>query len=834
VAECPPPVHVVGLLGGRPVGQAAHDALQTAGLVAGGRDQLAAVAALVAPGARTVLVGAGLAALDDVAAHRGPSCVLASGDPGFFGIVRSLSARLGDERLVVHPAPSSVALAFARLALPWDDAVVASCHTGDAVRAAAAVAHAPVAAVLCGPEAPPEAVGAALLAHGAHHRLVAVGTRLGEQGEQVQRCSDLSELAAGRFDHRSVVVLAHPSPAATRPAALPGGRPLSAFAHRASMITKPEVRSVVLGKLDLPERGVLWDVGAGSGSVAIEAALAAPGLRVIAVERDAGDAERTMANASALGAVVEVVVGAAPAALAGLPAPDRVFVGGGGLAVLDAGASALRGGGRIVATFAAVDRAAEAYRRLGSLVQVSVDRADVLPDGGIRFAADNPVFVAWGDQLAAQSPDEQDGPLAIGVGCSSSATAGEVSAVVAGALAQVARPPGPGPASMAGNGNRPTGSEAAAGDGGAPAPAPAPAAGAAPPVVATIDGRVDHAAVIAAAEGRRLLAFPASLLGSVTVPNPSRPVEAAVGTPSVAEAAALLAAGPGSRLVVTKQRGPTATAAVAQGASNGRASNGRASGRLQIVGLGPGDPRHRTPAAVTAVRGADAVVGYGPYVDVVERLLRPEQLVVRSTMGSEADRAIAALSLARSGWRAALVSSGDPGVFAMASVALELAPEVLGVGWSDVTIEVVPGVTAASAAGAAAGAPLAGPHAALTLSDILLPWPTIERQLRCAAEAGLALALYNPRSSGRPDNLARARVVLLEALEPSTPVAVVTDASGPHEQVHRTSLGELDPTVAGMRSLVLVGTAETVDAGGRMISRRHHPRPDTGARRDAT
>ena len=747
-------VHLVGLLGGRPVGDAAVAALRSATLVAGGKDQLAGVADLLSPSARTAVVGAGLAALDDVVAADGPACVLASGDPGFFGIGRALAARVGVDRLVVHPAPSSVALAFARLGLPWDDAVVVSCHTGGAARAAAEVARAPVAAVLCGPDAPPEAVGAALAALGAHHRLVAVCTRLGEPGEQVTVCPTLADLAAGTFDHRSVVVVAHPA-AAVVPT---GGRPVADFAHRASMITKPEVRSVVLGKLDLPARGVLWDVGAGSGSVAIEAALAAPGLRVIAVERDPSDAQRVLANAAALGALVDVVEGSAPGALQGLPAPDRVFVGGGGLDVVDACLAALRPGGRLVATFAAVDRAVAAHRRLGSLVQVGVDRAEVLPDGGVRFAADNPVFVAWGD-VAAGPRSEAAGRVVVGIGCSTAATAEEVAVVVAEALAA--------------------------------------GGGVAPDLVATIDRRDDHPAVLAAAGSAPLLTFPALLLGSVDVPSPSDTVAAAVDTPSVAEAAALLAAGPGAALVVTKTKGPTATAAVAVAVAAGQERRGR----LRIVGLGPGDPRHRTPAAVAAVREADAVVGYGPYVDAVAPLLRPEQLVVRGAMGQESDRALAALALARAGWRVALVSSGDPGVFAMASTTLDITGDDC-----DVDIEIVPGVTAAHAAAAAAGTALAGPHALLSLSDLLVPWSTIEAQLTAAASAGLGLALYNPRSAGRPDNLARARDVLATKLGLDTPVVVVTDATGPSQAVVRTTLGRLDPTIAGMRSIVLVGT----------------------------
>ena len=798
----PDRVDVVGLLGGRPVGPRAERALREATLVAGGRDQLAGVTDLLGPGARTTVVGAGLAALDEVVEWAGPACVLASGDPGFFGVLRPLAGRLRPERLVVHPAPTSVALAFARLGLPWDGAVVRSCHTGGAARAAAEVARASVAAILCGPEAPPEAVGAALLALGADHRTVAVATRLGERGEDVHRCADVTALADGRFDPRSVVVLASPDPALVAPSGRPGGRAVGAFAHRASMITKPEVRSVVLGKLDLPPRGVLWDVGAGSGSVAVEAALAAPGLRVLAIERDPGDAARVLANAAALGAIVEVVEGSAPDALAGLPAPDRVFVGGGGLDVLDAASGALRPGGRIVATFAAVDRAAQAHRRLGSLVQVAVNRAEVLPDGGVRFAADNPVFVAWGDRPEEPTPTGT-ARVAVGVGCSSAATVDEVAGVVAGALSAAAGV---------------TSATCARGAG-------APAHGRGDEVVlATLDRRRDHPAVVAAAGERPVVTFPPSLLGVVAVPDPSDVVAAAVGTASVAEAAALLAAGPGARLVVGKQRAATATAAVAVG---GRPP-GR--GRVQIVGLGPGDPRHRTPAASVAVLQADAVIGYGPYVDAAGALLRPDQLVVRSAMGAESERAASALALAGAGWRVALVSSGDPGVFAMASVTLELAASSLGGGGpgrsgKGVDIDIVPGVTASSAAAAVAGAPLAGPHAVLTLSDLLLPWEVIEAQLRSAASSGMALALYNPRSAGRPDHLSRARAVLLEALDPATPVAIVTAATGADERLDCSTLGAMDPRAAGMRSLVLVGTTDTIEVGGRLVTRRHHPAP---------
>ncbi|MCU1500455.1 MAG: Precorrin methylase [Acidimicrobiales bacterium] len=802
-------IAVVGLIGGRPVGAAAEAALRDATLVAGSADQLAATVELRGASAETVVVAGGLGALDVVVAHDGPACVLASGDPGFFGIARAVRARLaaadvGGRRasdggaptrpVEVFPAPSSVALAFARAGVSWEGAIVRSAHTGHVERIAAEVAVAPVAAVLCGPDAPPEVVAAALLAHGAHHGLAVVAAHLAEPDEQVTT-GDLASIASGSFPHRSVLVLAHPAAAdhgdgPPGAAGRPGGRPVGDFSHRAGMITKPEVRSVVLGKLDLPAAGVLWDLGAGSGSVAIEAALAAPGLRVIAVERNADDAARAVANAAALGAVVEVVVGDAVEVLDRLPRPDRAFVGGGGLDVLDAAWEAVAPGGVVVATFAAVDRAAEAYRRLGSLVQVAVGQAGTLPDGGVRFAADNPVFVAWGTKPRSSSGTEEalatGSVVALGIGCSTHATAAEVQAVAAEALSSQD-------------------------------------AERALTLIASIDRRRDHPAVAAVAEGagRPLVTFPASLLATVAVPTPSAAVDDAVGTPSVAEAAALLAAGPRSRLVVTKQRGPTATAAIAVG------EGPSTPGRVTVVGLGPGAARHRTPAAVDAVRSADAVVGYGPYVDAVADLVRPSQRLVRSTMGAESDRAEAAVALAAAGWRVALVSSGDAGVFGMASTALDAAAGVVDHGGRPVVVRTVPGVTAAHAGAAAVGAPLAGAHAAITLSDILVPWERIEGQLRAAAGAGLALALYNPRSKGRPDHLARALAVLAGCLGPDTPVAVVTAAGDAGESVVTGTLATIDPGVAGMRSVVLVGTADTViDPVGRVVTSRHHPTAD--------
>ena len=323
-------------------------------------------------------------------------------------------------------------------------------------------------------------------------------------------------------------------------------------------------------------------------------------------------------------------------------------------------------------------------------------------------------------------------------------------------------------------------------------------------VVATIDRRAGDAVVTAL--GRPVRSFPAAALAGVAVPNPSDVVAAGVGTPSVAEAAALLAAGPGARLVVEKRKGAEATVAVARRAGP--------EGSLAVVGLGPGHPRHRTPAATAAVRSAEVVIGYGPYVDQCADLVSPAQVVVRSTIGAEADRCAEALRRAGGGARVALVCSGDPGVFAMAGLVLEQAPAAGGP-----PVEVVPGVTAA-AAGALLGAPFGHDHAFVSLSDLLTPWAVIEARLRAVAEGDLAVALYNPRSQRRTWQLDRARELLLEARPPRTPVGIVTDATRAGENLRMTTLAELDTADVGMLSIVVVGSSSTTLVGSRMVTPR--------------
>lgn len=230
----------------------------------------------------------------------------------------------------------------------------------------------------------------------------------------------------------------------------------------------------------------------------------------------------------------------------------------------------------------------------------------------------------------------------------------------------------------------------------------------------------------------------------------------------------------------------------------------RERGEVVVVGTGPAGPLWLTPETRGALAAADDLVGYTTYLDRVPQ--RPGQIRHGSDNRVEAERAEFALQLARRGRRVAVVSGGDPGVFAMATAVLEAAsePEYL-----DVPVRVLPGVTAANAAAARVGAPLGHDYATLSLSDRLKPWEVIAERLRATAAADLVLALYNPGSRSRTWQVGKARDLLLEYRSPQTPVVVARDVGGPTESVRIVTLGELDPVEVDMRTILLVGSSQT-------------------------
>lgn len=326
----------------------------------------------------------------------------------------------------------------------------------------------------------------------------------------------------------------------------------------------------------------------------------------------------------------------------------------------------------------------------------------------------------------------------------------------------------------------------------------------------TVDAKAGEPGLVAAAErlGVPLVTYSAEELAAVEVPNPSAAPLAAVGTPSVAEASALLG---GGELLVPKRKSKRADGGPARATCAVVRRPGR--GRLAIVGIGPGARDLLTPRARAELRRASVLVGLDQYVDQIRDLLRPGTRILESGLGAEEERARTAVAEARRGHAVALIGSGDAGVYAMASPALAEASD-------DIDVVGVPGVTAALAAGAVLGAPLGHDHVSISLSDLHTPWEVIERRVRAAAEADLVVTFYNPRSRNRDWQLPRALEILAGHREPATPVGVVRNASRPDESSLLTTLAELDPTTVDMMTVVTVGNTATRAIAGRMVTPR--------------
>ncbi|NKJ43721.1 precorrin-3B C(17)-methyltransferase [Novosphingobium sp. SG720] len=238
-------------------------------------------------------------------------------------------------------------------------------------------------------------------------------------------------------------------------------------------------------------------------------------------------------------------------------------------------------------------------------------------------------------------------------------------------------------------------------------------------------------------------------------------------------------------------------------------------GTLAIVGLGPGEEAMVTPQVRAALDAATDVIGYIPYVARVAP--RPGLTLHPSDNRVERERAAHALDLAAQGRQVVVVSSGDPGVFAMAAAVCEVLEENAR-RWADVPVSVLPGITAMLAAAARAGAPLGHDFCAINLSDNLKPWAVIERRLRLAAEADFAMAFYNPRSRARPEGFARALAVLRECCGPARLVLFARAVSTPEEHLRIVTLAQAQPDMADMRTVVIVGSSQT-----RMIARATGP-----------
>ncbi len=339
--------------------------------------------------------------------------------------------------------------------------------------------------------------------------------------------------------------------------------------------------------------------------------------------------------------------------------------------------------------------------------------------------------------------------------------------------------------------------------------------------VVSIELKADEPAIHALAERLGVPArfFPAAALEAEAprLANPSAQVFRATGCHGVAEGAALAAAGPAGALLVEKTKSGRATLAIGRAPAPLEAAGiGRPQGRLALVGLGPGTAAWRTPEADALLAEAEDWVGYRGYLDLIDA--RPDGGPVRHgfALGEEVARAEKALELAGAGRRVALISSGDAGIYGMAALVCELLERSEDAAWQRVALTISPGVSALQAAAARAGAPLGHDFCAVSLSDLLTPWPTIERRLEAAAAGDFVTVLYNPASRRRRDGLLRALAILGTARDPGTPLIHARNLGRAGEAVEVGELGAFDPAAVDMLSLVIVGARAT-----RWLRRRH-------------
>ncbi|MSO88736.1 MAG: precorrin-3B C(17)-methyltransferase [Rhodospirillaceae bacterium] len=418
----------------------------------------------------------------------------------------------------------------------------------------------------------------------------------------------------------------------------------------------------------------------------------------------------------------------------------------------------------------------------GESVALAVESGDAawLRESGIAFVETAPLRVLVTDRAVfgdASTLVLHPPVLAVGVGCERDADPEELARLVDGALATH----GLSPLAVA--------------------------------CVASIDLKADEPAVQSLA---RRLGVPARFYPAARLEdekprlrNPSAVVFRETGCHGVAEGAALAAAGKESVLVVSKVKSARATGAIARSPSDIDATAvGRGRGRLAIVGIGPGAAALRTPEASAALAESTDIVGYSLYVELLGSAATGKRIHERP-LGAETERTQLALDLAAAGANVALISSGDAGIYGLASLAFELLDRENRPDWNRVAIAVLPGVSALQAAAAAAGAILGHDFAAISLSDLLTPWPDIERRLRAAAEGDFVVALYNPASVKRQRGIGVARDILLAHRAPDTPVVLARNLGRDGQRVDTITLAELGPDKVDMLTIVLIGSTQS-------------------------
>ena len=346
--------------------------------------------------------------------------------------------------------------------------------------------------------------------------------------------------------------------------------------------------------------------------------------------------------------------------------------------------------------------------------------------------------------------------------------------------------------------------------------------------IATLDLKADEVGILALARHHDwpVRIFDAATLAACPVPHPSSIVAGCVGTPSVAEAAALTASGAGELTVEKRVFRAEGAGACTVAIATAQAEYNPEPGFLALIGSGPGALDQLTPAAAAALAGVQVVIGYSLYIDLVRPLLKATQVIETSPITQEVARAERAIELARRGLSVAVVSSGDCGIYGMAGLVLERLAQS---GWDGQSprLEVLPGITALQAAAARVGAPLMHDFCAISLSDLMTPWEAIRKRLEAAAGADFVIALYNPRSQTRTRQIEEARAILLAHRPPETPVALVRAAFRADEQISLCTLADWPLAQVDMLTTVLIGNRATFRHGERLITPRGYPGADT-------
>ena len=242
-------------------------------------------------------------------------------------------------------------------------------------------------------------------------------------------------------------------------------------------------------------------------------------------------------------------------------------------------------------------------------------------------------------------------------------------------------------------------------------------------------------------------------------------------------------------------------------------------GTLYVVGTGPGSSRYLTGAAIAALEKAQVIIGYSTYLDLIPEYLDGKE-VISSSMMKEVDRCRKSLELASQGQDTALVSGGDPGIYAMAGLVYELAKE----SGYQCKIEIIAGLAAINSCASRLGAPLMHDFAAVSLSDLLTPWEIIEKRLKASAEADFVTAIYNPKSKKRTEQIVRTREIFLSCRDPQTPVGIVTAATRENEKIVITTLDRMLENEITMQSTLIIGNSQTFTWNDLMITPRGYKR----------